>query len=151
MSSYGSLSQCLWVSFAFKSYLCLNYPRSFKSWSSTRFPRKRLCIAVHTCISFTLVRISDILSWVRNYYLTHVILPMLSIVRCLLVVLELTRMAVKCCHCHAGSQRIRKLLGVLFKAQNAVFNGWQEKESIIRVRGGWIKIRPSGSPFVTTR
>ena len=37
------------------------------------------------------IRISDILSWDRKSYLTHVILPRLSREGCTLVVLELTR------------------------------------------------------------
>ena len=40
------------------------------------------------------IRISDILSWARNSYLTHVILPRLSCVRCLMLVLEFTRRVV---------------------------------------------------------
>ena len=36
------------------------------------------------------IRISDILSWVRNSYLTHVKLPRLSHMACSLVVLLLT-------------------------------------------------------------
>ena len=41
------------------------------------------------------IKISDILSWDRKSYFTHVILPMLSREGCTLVVLELTHMVVK--------------------------------------------------------
>ena len=40
-------------------------------------------------------RISDILSWDRKSYLTHIILLRLSVEDCTLVVLELTLMVVK--------------------------------------------------------
>ena len=53
-------------------------------------------------------------------------------------------MVVKWRHCyvkltssyHVASQRIQEFLGVFFKTLNAVLNGKQEKESIIRVRMG---------------
>ena len=41
------------------------------------------------------IRISEILPWDRNSYLTHVILPRLSREGCTLVVLELTQQVVK--------------------------------------------------------
>ena len=51
-------------------------------------------------------------------------------------------MAVKCHHCyvkvtsscHVTSQHIQELLGAIFQTKNVVFNGEQEKESIICVR-----------------
>ena len=41
------------------------------------------------------IRIAEILAWVRNSYLTHVILSRLSREDCSLVVLELMHMVVK--------------------------------------------------------
>ena len=72
------------------------------------------------------IRISDILSCVRNSYLTHVILPRLSWEDCSLVVLELTHMVVKwrqCLvkvksSCDIASQRIQWLLEAYFNIKS---------------------------------
>ena len=88
------------------------------------------------------IRISEILPWDRKSYLTHAILSRLSSKVCTLIVLELTHMVVKRCHCYIkgmssceiASQRIQGFLEAYFNIKN---NGEQEKES--------------GSPFVITR
>ena len=84
--------------------------------------RKRLHRSIH--ISYFLshwIRISDILSWVRNAYLAHVILDVLSRDGCTFVVLDLTRMLVNYAmlkrrqHVTFASQRIQELLEAFLK------------------------------------
>ena len=69
------------------------------------------------------IRISDILSWDRKYYLTHVILQRLSCEEWTLIVLELMHIIVKCRICYrkmtslykVPSQCIQELLGYFLK------------------------------------
>ena len=62
-----------------------------------------------------LIRISDVLPWDRKSYLTHVILPRLSLEGCTMPALELTHMVVKLRYCYVTfvkvvSQRISNFL-----------------------------------------